>query len=428
MEFAIIDVLMNIPHGLLFLYYNSQMGEVKKYKTYIFCGIILSAVVTYLNNINAIADGIRIFAVAIIMTVMGMFFTEKKWRILIFSLLNYIMSALFESIAILMSYIFFDAHYTIVMENIFYNILIKIVFFVIYIFGAYLLCRVWNKLLYRKQVEQYRKIELFWPVVAVQILFFVIIVTQFMEASPNVVAGSIVFVMTLCAIVVDLLIFLLIKVSMDKEMEIFRLDNNLVLLEGHKKREYKLNSDIEKATQLKWEILKGIDEAESFLERKSTKKVFKCLDELVKSLSAKDLFCKNRVVDTIIAEKSVECKANEIKLETDLDLENSLNVSNSELCIVVSNLLDNAIRACKNLSDKFISISAREKQGYLVIKQENSFDGIIEERRAEILSEHGLGLGIIESIAIKYDGSLKTEHKKIQDGTDVFSTTVVLKI
>lgn len=203
MEFAVIDVLMNIPHGLLFLYYNSRMGDVKKYKSYILGGVMLSAVVTYLNNINAIADGVRIFSIAIIMTVMGMFFTEKKWSILIFSLFNYIMSALFESVAILMSYIFFDAHYTIVMENVFYNILIKIIFFIIYIFGAHLLCKVWNKLVYRKQVEQYRKIELFWPVVALQILFFVIIVTQFMEASPNVVAGSIVFVMTLCAIVVD---------------------------------------------------------------------------------------------------------------------------------------------------------------------------------------------------------------------------------
>ena len=88
-------------------------------------------------------------------------------------------------------------------------------------------------------------------------------------------------------------------------------------------------------------------------------------------------------------------------------------IDNARLCIILSNLLDNAIRACRRLDEQalknqkpFISLKAAEQFGYLVLRQENSFSGVVEDRRNGDFSEHGLGLEIVKSVADELNGEL----------------------
>lgn len=106
-----------------------------------------------------------------------------------------------------------------------------------------------------------------------------------------------------------------------------------------------------------------------------------------------------------------------INLNCRLDFSKELPVDNARLCIVLSNLIDNAIRACRELTESstaehkpFISLKVNEQFGYLVIRQENSFNGIVENRRSGVFLEHGLGLEIIKSITDELNGELVTEH------------------
>ncbi len=225
----------------------------------------------------------------------------------------------------------------------------------------------------------------------------------------------------------DVIMYHMIKSFIDKDVEEIKEKSFFLQIQAQNKRDKILENDIAKAEMLKADILNNINVAEQFMRERASEKTFECLDELVNRFSIKESCCENRVLDAIITGKRTECQTVGVELKADLDLKNSLKIPNPELCIVVSNLLDNAIRACEKVTNKYISISAREKQGYLVIKQENSFDGVVENRRAGLLSEHGLGLGIIESLATKYDGSLKIETEEEPNGTHIFRTVVVLK-
>ena len=109
------------------------------------------------------------------------------------------------------------------------------------------------------------------------------------------------------------------------------------------------------------------------------------------------------------------------------------SLTGARLCVVLANILDNAIRACRKMSDAkpsdvektplYIKLSAKEQAGFLIIRQENSFDGVIEDRRNGVFSEHGLGLGIVRSIAEEMGGMLVTEQKD-----NIYITNVGVKL
>ncbi len=425
MSFAIFDVLMNIPHTLLFFYYNAKMVNVKNIRLYIFVAGILSGSVVYLNNIGILDKDVRIIGTSVIFVFIGCIFTEKRKQIIIFSTINYMLSMVLESVAFVLCYAFMGEHVAIVAQDKFYNVAFKLLFVLFYAVLISNTCKIWNK--FNIKHMKSKNIDLLLPVILIQITFYIVMCIEFMVNSKNIVTGAIALFSALAGILLDVIMYFLVNSIVDKENELYREQIFDIGLMMQKKRKERLEQEILKGNIIKADILNGIIVAEKFLEERKLKKTIECLEEIVNKASSTYVNCKNKVVNAILEEKSCECEKAGIKFATDIMLENNMAISNPELCIVVSNLLDNAIRACENVAGKYIHISAREKQGYLVIKQENSFDGVVENRRAGLLSEHGLGLGIIESLATKYDGSLKIEYEQAIDGKWIFRTTVVMK-
>lgn len=425
MNFALFDVLMNIPHTLLFFYYNAKMVNVKNIKLYIFVAGILSGSIVYLNNIGVLDKDVRIIGTSVIFVFIGCFFTENRKQIIIFSAINYMLSMVLESVAFVLCYVFMGEHVAIVAQDKFYNVAFKLLFVLFYAVLISKTCRIWNK--FNIKHIKSKNIDLILPVILIQITFYIVMCIEFMVNSKNIVTGAIALFSALAGILLDVIMYFLVNLIVDKENELYKEQIFDIRLSVQKKRELRLEQEVIKGNSIKADILSGIKVAENFLEERKLEKAFECLDEIINKVSPTYVNCKNKVVNAILEEKSYECENSGIKFVTDIELENNMAISNPELCIVVSNLLDNAIRACEKVVGKFISISAREKQGYLVIKQENSFDGVVENHHTGLLSEHGLGLGIIESLAMKYDGSLKTETEENPDGTHIFKTVVVLK-
>lgn len=141
----------------------------------------------------------------------------------------------------------------------------------------------------------------------------------------------------------------------------------------------------------------------------------------------------NPVFDAILSNKLMHAEELGIKLELDLIIPPSFSIHDVDICILLGNLLDNAVEACqrisKNDSDRFIYLNARIQKGFLCIQVNNSYNGnlnLVDNAYATVKMEKrfcGIGLSNIKRIVEKNRGKLNITH------TDtVFSVLVLLAL
>lgn len=122
-------------------------------------------------------------------------------------------------------------------------------------------------------------------------------------------------------------------------------------------------------------------------------------------------YCGIPLVNVILSEKQKVCAENGIRLDIDLKITDEINISQVDLCSAFTNVLDNAIRGCRFITDKcaeanpVITLRAGNAGDYLVIKCENTYiPGM-----GRFHEGSGLGLKILADIAERYQGNLKAE-------------------
>lgn len=124
----------------------------------------------------------------------------------------------------------------------------------------------------------------------------------------------------------------------------------------------------------------------------------------------------NTAVDGILGREIEKSKEKGINLQMQVKLLRKNKISDYELCIVFSNILDNAIEACKR--GDVIKLACYPYNDYLCIISENPFrnsDVIDFENEIETTKEdkirHGHGIKNIRAVVEKYDGVMNINCK-----------------
>ena len=123
------------------------------------------------------------------------------------------------------------------------------------------------------------------------------------------------------------------------------------------------------------------------------------------------VFCENEAANLIFSAFSKRAFDSNISMEIQARIPCVIHVSENDLCVLLSNALENALHACKKLREKgqegVIQVSIYEKSGKLFLQIINSceedisfVDGIPVTNR----SEHGIGVQSICAIVEQYDG------------------------
>jgi len=140
------------------------------------------------------------------------------------------------------------------------------------------------------------------------------------------------------------------------------------------------------------------------------------------SLTRENPFCTIPVVNAVLAEKEKICKELNIELSVNINIPNPLAVSPMHLCSIFSNILDNAINACKKAQitethKPVIRLSSKVDGDYLFIKATNPSD------KPNYLPTPGRGYGIriLTDLAKRYGGVFQSNYK---DG--VFTVVISL--
>ena len=138
------------------------------------------------------------------------------------------------------------------------------------------------------------------------------------------------------------------------------------------------------------------------------------------------------MLETIINNELTMCSKESILIDKIdlLDIEQNLyGISEYDMCTIISNLLNNAIEACKKCKgEKSISLIITKEIDYIKIKTINSaettnlaYNGKALKTSKKDKAKHGIGTQIINDLAIMYDG--ETDYK-LKDNK--FTATVFL--
>lgn len=138
------------------------------------------------------------------------------------------------------------------------------------------------------------------------------------------------------------------------------------------------------------------------------------LDKLEESLNQVDTYVKsgNQMIDAILNGKLSLARDREISVNCKAQMPETLPVSDVDLCVILGNLLDNALEACEEIvpGQRFLRIYMARNKSQLYISIQNSAKEDLDFKERHYIStkrgNHGLGMKRVQAAVEKYDGFL----------------------
>ncbi|OOM72896.1 sensory histidine kinase DcuS [Clostridium sp. BL-8] len=194
-----------------------------------------------------------------------------------------------------------------------------------------------------------------------------------------------------------------------------------------------LNKNIEETKKTRHDLRHHITLIQNLLNNKQYDKLKIYFDQYQKSLPLDNelIFCKNYMVNTLLSHYVNLANNENISVEVDCKLPAKTFVSDLDFCIIIGNCFENAIDACKKISEgkRFISIKSKNTNNFIGITIDNNFSGEIHKENDTFMStknskEHGIGISSVHAVAAKYAGTSKFQ---VDNSNKLFKVSIFLK-
>ena len=221
-------------------------------------------------------------------------------------------------------------------------------------------------------------------------------------------------------------IFLLMANSLNRNARL-RQENQFLSMQ--QQRYENLKAAIEEARQARHDMRHQLNQISALAESGDLEGLNAYLAKTVSRIPNLDMnFCENRAADSVVGYYCALAKREDIPFRAQLDLPQALPVDEIDMCLVLSNLLENALEASLRTATarRQIEITAYvHAERLLLIEVENTFDGKIREKdgvfRSSKRNGNGIGIQSVHHIAEKTGGASTFSY---QNG--VFSAKVML--
>lgn len=221
-------------------------------------------------------------------------------------------------------------------------------------------------------------------------------------------------------------IFLLMANSLNRNA---RLQQENQFLSMQQQRYESLKTAIDEARQARHDMRHQLNQISALAETGDLDGLKAYLAKTAARIPDLDMnFCENRAADSVVGHYCALAKREGVPFCAKLDLPQVLPVDEIDLCLVLSNLLENAFEASLRTAParRKIEITAYvHAERLLLVEVENAFDGAVHEKsgvfRSSKRRENGIGIQSVQHIAEKTGGASTFTH---QNG--VFSAKVML--
>ncbi len=194
----------------------------------------------------------------------------------------------------------------------------------------------------------------------------------------------------------------------------------------------KLKDKIIEARRAKHDVRHHIAIMQEYLNNKDYSALKEYLDEYGAGLPDDSLvcFCENTAANAVLLHFAYQAEKEHIAYTVKTDIHKNPGIPDTDIAVLLGNLIENAMDACKaeKGSDKKIVIRASCAANSLCITVDNTFTGAVSRtKKNELFStkHEGMGLGTssVKSIAEQYNGVC---HFEIKDG--MFYASVYCRI
>lgn len=189
-----------------------------------------------------------------------------------------------------------------------------------------------------------------------------------------------------------------------------------------------LRSSVEDTRRLRHNIRHHLAALKGYTGKGDSPGAEKYLDGLMDSFRSEEALCENYAIDAIARHYITLAEKQSADVEIVLDLPQTLAVPESDICVILGNLLENAVEACARQigGGRFICVKAGIiGHNMIAITVRNSFSGEIRRNGEAFLSSkrdgEGIGIASVRSITEKYRGTAKFEYTD-----NVFSASALL--
>lgn len=138
-------------------------------------------------------------------------------------------------------------------------------------------------------------------------------------------------------------------------------------------------------------------------------------------------FSQNHAVNAILSHYAALAEQEQIQVDIDLSLGEIQIIADSDLCVLLGNLMENAIEGCRTISSgRFIHLKSDVLVRRFSIVISNSYDGVSQKKNSRYLSrkrmfvKEGIGLATVDTVVHKYNGQLRVQQEAGQFEVSLF--------
>lgn len=210
-----------------------------------------------------------------------------------------------------------------------------------------------------------------------------------------------------------------------------RLQQENYLLSIQQERYHSLCNAIEETRQARHDMRHHFQQLSSMAENGELEKIKEYLNQVITKIPTRQMqFCKNQAVDSVIGYYYTLAERQEIPFHVQIDLPEQISIDEIDFCLILSNLLENALEASLKTAKLRQRIHIQiypHASNIILIMVENAFDGKVRKKHGHFLSskraENGIGIQSIRRIAEKNGGG---SDFSFENG--IFTAKIMLRI
>lgn len=220
--------------------------------------------------------------------------------------------------------------------------------------------------------------------------------------------------LTVLPVVLITCVLLLVSITILVRHQELETSNRLASL---RETYYKgLQSQEQNIRQLRHDLRNHLIVLGSFLEKEDIKSANNYISKLynIESLKGTKYFCDNELINVIMCVKISELENQNIKTDISINVPKKLPFSDTDICALLGNALDNAKEGVTDCKNPIVSVRCRFDKGLFMLKVENSVIKKVNDDLSttkQDKSKHGFGIVGMKDIADRYGGTLEAGVK-----------------